>query len=111
LVADFDSFFILFQFVETGRHVHKDRKLKIMLDLGIFIRIFILDIETDQAFKVSLECLLRGVSLKELVALEAAGVDPFKLFFPGEGGYELKDGLLFVELRSLVFEFRNLPES
>jgi hypothetical protein len=111
LVADFDSFFILFQFVETGRHVHKDRKLKIMLDLGIFIRIFILDIETDQAFKVSLESFLRGVSLKELVALEAAGVDPFELFFPREGGYELEDGLLFVELRSLVFEFRNLPES
>jgi hypothetical protein len=111
LVTDFDPFIVLFQFVETGSHVHEDGKLKIMLNLGIFIRVFVLDIEADQAFKVSLEGLSGGVSLEELVAFETAGVDPFELLFPGEGGDKLKDGLLFVELRSLVFEFGNLPES
>lgn len=110
LITYFDSLLIHFNFIEASSHVHEDGKLKVMLDLGNFIRILVFEIESDETLEVSLEGFFRGVGFKEVIAFETTGVNPLEFLLPGEGGDELVDLLLVVELGCLMLELRDLPE-
>ena len=110
LITYFDSLLIHFHFIEASSHVHEDGKLKVMLDLGDFIRILVFEIESDETLEVGLEGFFRGVGFKEVIAFETTGVNPLEFLLPGEGGDELVDLLLVVELGCLMLELRDLPE-